>query len=883
MKRSKLSIKLLWYVTPLVIVPLLFLGGFALMNVTKSTEQQAEIIVSRFVQQQQQKIFNYTSVYHSTTELLSNSPVLSDFLNTPSENTSTKTEKLGSLLDVFASYTNAYPDILSIELIDPSNQTIAFYSSDLFTTPKPYTFLNKLNQSKKEKMLFMEQNKTNVTSMYFVRPIYKSHFHLESKVLQAYLVLHLSPSVVKSSILESPFENTLNLMIDTEGKILFSSDPVKHGIYLTEYELNQIKHASNNANLAELRINSIDDHLRMIYVIEMPQGDYFISSIPKDVLYKAGKEISLITALIVLISIVILPILIFVVVRTFLLTPLEQLTHASRSVGDGNLKVHLPAFRKDEMGDLFHDFNHMVSQIRHYQGQLEDYKEHLEEKVQARTHALAKMNHQLEHAIEQAELANKLKSRFLANMSHEIRTPLTAIMGFTEQMLVKKMSLDSETHLKTVLRNSKHLLELINNILDLSKIEAEKIEVEQHELDIHHLIEDVKSVILVQAQDKKLAFKIDYHYPLPSTIKSDITRLKQILLNVCTNAIKFTASGHVSLAVKYLAEIEKLKFVVTDTGIGMDQDAVSRIFKPFEQADSSTTRNFGGTGLGLCISKNLAQLLGGNIEVSSEEGIGSCFTITISTNNANQPVKLLSNINDLSLIQQEKMQIKSSHYDAKILVAEDNMDNQELIKLLLEHWGLNPEFANNGQEAVEMALMNDYDLILMDMQMPIMGGQEATQMLRHTAYDGPIIALTANVMKQDVAIYLEAGCDQTLAKPIDKQALEHTLEKYLSLQKITNDKWDEILNSKQFTQLNEDYQKKLPTLLTQLQQPYETQDWQKLKEVAHSIKGSSGCFGFMDIYGYANELELVLDQQEYNKISSLYEKLINCIERESVN
>jgi len=263
--------------------------------------------------------------------------------------------------------------------------------------------------------------------------------------------------------------------------------------------------------------------------------------------------------------------------------------------------------------------------------------------------------------------------------------------------------------------------------------------------------------------------------------------------------------------------------------------------------------------------------------VASEKGIGSRFSLTIATNNQNTDFKLLKSKAELNPIKIITKPIESAHYDARILVAEDNLDNQELIRLLLEHWGLNPEFANNGSEAVEMALTNDYDLILMDMQMPVMGGQEATQMLRHTAYDGPIIALTANVMKHDVETYIEAGCNEALAKPIDKKALEFTLEKYLSLQKISNQKWDDILANNEFTKLNETYKSKLPGLITDLESFHDAQQWEKLKDLSHNIKGSSGCFGFMAISDAASTLEMNLKQQEYDNVKHSFDKLIHSI------
>ena len=579
-----------------------------------------------------------------------------------------------------------------------------------------------------------------------------------------------------------------------------------------------------------------------------------------------------------------LPILIYIVVRNLLLTPVELLGAASHRVGDGDLSVYLPAHTNDEVGVLFNDFNHMVNQIRHYQDELEEYKHHLEEKVESRTKALEAMNSKLEVAIAQAEQANQLKSRFLANMSHEIRTPLTAIMGFTEQLLHNKDAVNDEQHLSTILRNSKHLLELINNILDLSKIEAEKLAVERGPCNVVQLIHDIDSIIRPLANEKQLAFNINYKLPIPKTINSDTTRLKQILINIASNAVKFTEKGSISIDISYNSEKQNLQFAIQDTGIGMSEREVERVFKPFEQADATTTRRFGGTGLGLCISKNLAQLLGGDVQLISEPGNGSCFTVQVAAHlNAEQLQNegFIHSYEQLSPSKDVQLSFAANSFDANILVAEDNPDNQLLIKLLLQTWGLEPDIAKNGAEAVEMALVNDYQLIIMDMQMPVMGGLEATQMLRHAAYDGPIIALTANVMKTDVDTYIEAGCDEALAKPIDKDALEEVLVSYLHIEKDSQNKWENLLKSEKFQQINDNYRSKLPDYLSQVVQLYRAKEWEALRSLAHSLKGSAGCFSFEAIHKTAGQLENALRSNQTDQVEQCYDALINALEEAS--
>jgi PAS domain S-box-containing protein len=383
---------------------------------------------------------------------------------------------------------------------------------------------------------------------------------------------------------------------------------------------------------------------------------------------------------------------------------------------------------------------------------------------------------QLAAAKEAAEAASNTKSEFLANMSHEIRTPLTAIMGFAD-LLDSDDDVDlRHSAVATIKRNSEHLLAIINDILDLSKIEAGKMTTERIACSPQQVLEDVISLMQVRADAKGLALFLDTPQPLPATIESDPVRLRQILMNLTGNAIKFTETGSVTLKASTTTEADKtsLRVEVIDTGIGMTPEQAARLFQPFQQADDSITRKHGGTGLGLTISRRLAEILGGTLTLASEAGVGSTFTVTIDAGEVTAPA---AQVNTHSPGSHSGSVDKPSLGDFKldgvrVLLAEDGPDNQRLVRHFLRKAGATPTIANHGAEAVEMlGEPNDdppFDIVLMDMQMPIMDGFTATRTLRSKGWTLPIIALTARAMDGDKDKCLEAGCDDFVSKPIDR-------------------------------------------------------------------------------------------------------------------
>jgi signal transduction histidine kinase/CheY-like chemotaxis protein len=386
-----------------------------------------------------------------------------------------------------------------------------------------------------------------------------------------------------------------------------------------------------------------------------------------------------------------------------------------------------------------------------------------------------------------AEAASKAKTQFLANMSHEIRTPLSAIMGFTELMLDPHLSTMEKTEsLLVVHRNSQQLLKIIDEILDISKVEAGHLEIEKAETDLVDLLASVQALLRMNAESKGIELDFKIVDKIPDNVWTDSTRLRQILVNVIGNAIKFTNRGVVQVRASYGMTSDgssQLRLQVKDTGIGLDPDTTQKLFTPFLQADSSTTRVYGGTGLGLALSRQLARAMGGEVWLESTElGKGSSFMIEVNaepTDNAdwvkeNGGFSLSSNTATAAPDPQKELQ------GAKILLVEDAEDNQVLISHFLSRAGAEIDMANNGLEGVEMALKNDYAAVLMDIQMPFLDGYQATTKLRQAGYKRPIIALTAHALREEREKAIRTGCNGHLTKPIDRSELIESLKKYMS-------------------------------------------------------------------------------------------------------
>jgi signal transduction histidine kinase/CheY-like chemotaxis protein/HPt (histidine-containing phosphotransfer) domain-containing protein len=482
-----------------------------------------------------------------------------------------------------------------------------------------------------------------------------------------------------------------------------------------------------------------------------------------------------------------------------------------------------------------------------------------------------------------AHAANQAKSAFLANMSHEIRTPMTAIIGYADMMLDPGQEASERlNNVNVVRRNAEHLLAIINDVLDVSKIEAGQLVVESISCSPSQIIGEVASMMRVRATERKIEFQVKLDGPMPRTIQSDPTRLRQILLNLVGNAIKFTDSGSVLLSAKLLdpanAPRPRLQFDVIDTGIGIGSDAVGRLFQPFQQAETSTSRRFGGTGLGLTISKRLAQSLGGDITVESNLGRGSHFALTIETGPL-AGVQMMDDCTEAFGARHEPV-AASLRLSGRILLAEDGVDNRQLLAKYLTSAGAEVTTAEDGKIAVEktieaMETRKPFDLILMDMRMPELDGYGATAKLRGRGFRGPIVALTAHAMAEDREKCIRSGCTDYLTKPVRKMALLEMARRYLNgspktvsvIPSFPGIHVDPETLDPEVREFLPAFLDNLPRQVTQLKRTLDAQNIDALGDVVHQLKGSGGLYGFDPITALAGQVEQTLREGEVAAIT----------------
>jgi len=503
-----------------------------------------------------------------------------------------------------------------------------------------------------------------------------------------------------------------------------------------------------------------------------------------------------------------------------------------------------------------------------------------------------------------AEAANLSKSSFLANMSHEIRTPLSSILGFTELIRRGIGTKDEQrSYFETISAGGRHLSGLIDDILDLSKIEAGRIDFERVRCSPHQVISEALSVLRVRAQQQFLSLECRWTSGVPETIWTDPARLRQLLMNLIGNAIKFTEQGSVTLlaSVTWDEPEPRFQIEVRDTGIGIPQDRLESIFNPFEQADSSITRRFGGTGLGLAISRQIVEGLGGTLTVESEVGRGSTFRVTLATGPLDG-IRMLESPPSEALHPGDGISTATvaDISGARLLLVEDGVSNRELLSLVLREAGADVTCAENGLAGVKAAMQSHYDLILMDMQMPVMDGYTATQRLRELHCAVPIIALTAHAMRSDRDKCLAAGCSGYLTKPIDIDKLIRTVSDALRPSGVAPWKQvrpnvDSAVATRQstdgaifstlptknvsFKPIVEGFLVRLHEQRDEVRLAYAQADWTKVAEIGHWLRGSGGTIGFSCFTEPATRLEQLATTRQTEQLDRVIEEISALIDR----
>jgi signal transduction histidine kinase/DNA-binding response OmpR family regulator len=812
-----LKTKLTLILIPLVVIPIVLLGKLSYDYVVDTTKQKVLMQMETLLKQVYQGAQFRLQTAKVNIELLSESSLLNSYLAiTDQQDRRLAMQALQTRMPyLFNSYQHVYQDYYNIQVLLPDGSEVTGFINDKNTNPI-------FSQTDKAAYFARIKQSANLIDIFFVGKSPQSSYFIIAKKLfpqgylvntpanalvppRGYLLIIMRPHFLTEHIkIGEISENGYLLLTDGEGRVLLQPHKALtqqlQQLPLTKFSQLLQPHHENEP----WRVN-LAGHPVYLQGSQLHDNLYLFALLPQEDVLAAGKPIKILFAIVILATIVTTFILLFFALNYLVINPIQLLAEASQQVGTDNLEVQLPTRPADEIGSLYHCFNNMVTRLRMALQQIEQVNAELEEKVRRRTLSLEQLNRELEIEHQKAEAANQAKSEFVANISHELRTPMNGILGMAELLLNTPLNDKQRQQLRILHESGKNLVNIVNELLDVSKIEAGRMELEIKPFRLLQIVEEAISLLCIRAREKGLWLEVQANDDLPLQVIGDNNRLRQVLINLLGNAIKFTTKGGVTVQINredQVVDKAQLYFAVIDTGIGIPQQELSYLFDKFHQVDVGARNHYGGTGLGLFICRQLIELMGGEIGVTSQAGQGCTFWFRLNlptvavVGSAGADLQPLSHSvmpgemcsGEESSVNRSKTFLSTQALEwlnTTVLLVEDDKINQIVATMALEELSCQVEIANNGQEAVDITAKQSYDLVLMDLHMPVMDGYTATQSIRqreqNTQLHLTIVAMTAEIIDDKLAKSIQAmGMDDILTKPFTKEDLEQLLSKWLS-------------------------------------------------------------------------------------------------------